>query len=741
MRRLVWALMLAAAMIRDAGAGVGSNPIHPTFVPLDGAGAPVIKSRNAVSQEKTCGQCHDMDYIAEHNTHGQTGASCTDCHGGGGEFEVKPHMLRPDGTMIREFIRISSPKNTDCAMCHGIIHAGPEPFAPPSDYASSSSYDITMKTGAVLSQQRLSGSLMNLAGRDSITNPWDVHMARALDCTGCHYSRNNPIRTGSKNSHLGTLTFDPRKQGFSDFLLKPDHVLATADCHNCHDPMTMHFSLPFKERHMQVLDCRSCHVFKAFGPARETVDETVVDRKGNAVIHYRGYESPGGSLAGSYNRGYLPFLMPVEKEGRNDALLAPFNMITRFFWVSGDGRAVPDQVVKEAFLDEGKYRPEMILAFDADRDGAVSAVELRIDTGQKYAAVRSRLQALGTADPFIKGEVSAYKVSHGVMEGKETAQECSLCHHANPRIVADVELAPFTPASYKIDMPKGTNPVMGTNLYSENGRLMMKRPQASGLYILGHARDIGTDLLGFIFLVFTLLGAVGHAVLRWYFNRGRSKAHVETRKVYTFTLYERIWHWLMATTVTVLIVTGIGIHWAGKYYFMPLPQMVSLHNFVSALMVVNAGLALFYHLASAAIFKFIPNRANLLRRMTEQISYYSRGIFFGARHPAGEPGHVLNPLQQITYLVLLNVLFPLQIVTGLLMYGASKWQEFSAAVGGLEFIAPAHNMGSWLFISFYILHLYLTTTGHTVTSNIKAMVTGWHDEEIHQEHGKEKTGK
>jgi thiosulfate reductase cytochrome b subunit len=30
-----------------------------------------------------------------------------------------------------------------------------------------------------------------------------------------------------------------------------------------------------------------------------------------------------------------------------------------------------------------------------------------------------------------------------------------------------------------------------------------------------------------------------------------------------------------------------------------------------------------------------------------------------------------------------------------------------------------------MILAFFIVHIYLTTTGHTVTSHIKAMITGW----------------
>jgi thiosulfate reductase cytochrome b subunit len=114
-----------------------------------------------------------------------------------------------------------------------------------------------------------------------------------------------------------------------------------------------------------------------------------------------------------------------------------------------------------------------------------------------------------------------------------------------------------------------------------------------------------------------------------------------------------------------------------------------------------------------------------MARVLEHMSYQSRGIFFGGPHPTNAPGHKLNPLQQFTYLGLLNVLFPLQIGTGLLIWATGHWPAVAAALGGLSVIAPLHNAGSWLFLSFFVLHVYLVTTGRTTTQHHTSMITGY----------------
>jgi Ni,Fe-hydrogenase I cytochrome b subunit len=38
-----------------------------------------------------------------------------------------------------------------------------------------------------------------------------------------------------------------------------------------------------------------------------------------------------------------------------------------------------------------------------------------------------------------------------------------------------------------------------------------------------------------------------------------------------------------------------------------------------------------------------------------------------------------------------------------------------------------HTLGAFLLVCFFIAHLYLITTGTTITSNLKAMLTGYED--------------
>jgi len=79
----------------------------------------------------------------------------------------------------------------------------------------------------------------------------------------------------------------------------------------------------------------------------------------------------------------------------------------------------------------------------------------------------------------------------------------------------------------------------------------------------------------------------------------------------------------------------------------------------------------------------------------------------------------------------LNVLLPLQGLTGILMWGVQKWPAIANWFGGLPVLAPFHSLVAWLFSAFIVGHVYLTTTGATPLEAMRGMITGWEEIESH----------
>jgi thiosulfate reductase cytochrome b subunit len=192
-----------------------------------------------------------------------------------------------------------------------------------------------------------------------------------------------------------------------------------------------------------------------------------------------------------------------------------------------------------------------------------------------------------------------------------------------------------------------------------------------------------------------------------------------------YGVYERLWHWLQTFAIVALLFTGLVIHRPDTFGLFSFRGVVLVHNILAGILVVNAGLSLFYHLASGEIRQYIPRPVGFFDQALLQAKYYLKGIFRGEPHPFEKtPGTKLNPLQQVTYFGILNLLLPLMMLTGILMWGAERWPEFSDWIGGLTVLGPVHSGVAWMLAAFIVAHVYLTTTGPEPLSSLQGMMFG-----------------
>ena len=185
------------------------------------------------------------------------------------------------------------------------------------------------------------------------------------------------------------------------------------------------------------------------------------------------------------------------------------------------------------------------------------------------------------------------------------------------------------------------------------------------------------------------------------------------KEVLIYKRFERFWHWMQALLVIMLVLTGFEIN--GTWGIFGYEAAVDLHNIFAFALIVLVIFAIFWHFTTGEWRQYVPTS----KYLKDMLKFYLKGIFKGEPHPVKKTElSKLNPLQRLTYLGLKIFLFPVQIGTGLLYFFYNDMDI------SLELIAFLHTLGAVMFIIFLIVHVYLTTTGHTLTSNLKAMVTG-----------------
>lgn len=203
------------------------------------------------------------------------------------------------------------------------------------------------------------------------------------------------------------------------------------------------------------------------------------------------------------------------------------------------------------------------------------------------------------------------------------------------------------------------------------------------------------------------------------------------KKVYVYQGFERFWHWNQALLIFLLAFTGFEIH--SSYEFFGFETAVDIHNKAAWGFIILIVFAIFWHFTTGEWKQYIPTTKNL----RAQAEFYLFGIFKNAPHPAKKTLiSKLNPLQRLVYLGLKILVIPVMVFSGLLFmfYRYPQGDQIAAInIDNLEIIALVHTAGAFVLLSFVAVHLYLITTGHTITSNLKAMITGWEELEDEDE--------
>lgn len=197
------------------------------------------------------------------------------------------------------------------------------------------------------------------------------------------------------------------------------------------------------------------------------------------------------------------------------------------------------------------------------------------------------------------------------------------------------------------------------------------------------------------------------------------------RKVYLYARFQRFWHWMQAVIIFSLLFTGLEVH--GLFSLMGYETAFHIHNFFAWGLMGFILLAFFWYITTGDFRQYLTE-GNLLEKIMMQVRYYMVGIFRNELHPFKKNEiSRLNPLQRITYLMLTLVGLPMQIIFGFAYYYFNELVALGMPPGWIEPVALIHTLLAYMLIGFVFMHVYMTTTGHTLTSNIKAMVTGWEE--------------
>lgn len=232
----------------------------------------------------------------------------------------------------------------------------------------------------------------------------------------------------------------------------------------------------------------------------------------------------------------------------------------------------------------------------------------------------------------------------------------------------------------------------------------------------------------------------------------------DSRLIYRTRLPVRLWHWLNALSVFVMLMSGMMIlnahprlYW-GKYGAnpdhawlelpnfpgadVPFPPLLTIpssydlaaarqwHFFFAWVLVVSLAGFLLYAVTS----RHLP-RDLWLRREERSPRHLWHDIKAHAalRFPIGEAARAYNPLQKIAYLTVLLGLLPLVILTGLTMSPAlnAAFPVLLDLFGGRQSARSIHFLCASGLAAFIAVHLLMVLLAGPL-NELRSMVTGWY---------------
>ncbi|WP_071394478.1 Ni/Fe-hydrogenase, b-type cytochrome subunit [Bacillus tuaregi] len=189
-------------------------------------------------------------------------------------------------------------------------------------------------------------------------------------------------------------------------------------------------------------------------------------------------------------------------------------------------------------------------------------------------------------------------------------------------------------------------------------------------------------------------------------------------KVYVWELPVRIFHWLNAIAIFLLMVTGLfignpiigaSVH-EEAYYSFVMGWVRYIHFFAAFLFSVNLLFRLYWTLKGNKFSTSNPFKASFWKETLETVKYY---LFLKNKKPH-YVGH--NPLAQLSYWIFIGLGSIIMILTGFSMYVEPQPESFIGKIfawvpsifGGSSYdVRSWHHIAAWGFMVFVVVHIYM----------------------------------
>ncbi len=191
----------------------------------------------------------------------------------------------------------------------------------------------------------------------------------------------------------------------------------------------------------------------------------------------------------------------------------------------------------------------------------------------------------------------------------------------------------------------------------------------------------------------------------------------------------RIWHWVNASIVIILLITGTQLRIDGMAALPAKNTALLVHRYAGWAMAIWFIFWLWYTLTTGHLRHQYGMRKGDLKGTLTQGKFYLFSMFKGEGNPfRPSPDRKFNPLQKLAYGAAMCIFTPVLMLTGVLLNDTLIFRKYILIWNVVGLLDAIHVIGAYVLLLYLIVHIYMATLGRTVYTHIKEMIVGYGEE-------------
>jgi len=203
---------------------------------------------------------------------------------------------------------------------------------------------------------------------------------------------------------------------------------------------------------------------------------------------------------------------------------------------------------------------------------------------------------------------------------------------------------------------------------------------------------------------------------------------MENGKLYLYPVWVRLWHWLNAILILILIITGISMQYSDPQYpIIRFDYAVNTHNISGIILTLSYILFIIGNLVTPNGRQYLFRLKGYFKNVSRQFIYYSYGMFRGQKPPFPvTEDNKFNPLQRFSYVVIMYICVPVVVITGWMLLYPEYLLFDIFGNRSIHYTDLFHVILGFVISLFLVVHVYFCTIGSNPISNFKSMFNGYH---------------